>query len=97
MALGWLGWSEAQTLHSDVNAILVGWEGLMERLKAEHGSTDDNSTPEWMKAMRAKQAAKPRTFYGGGGKPIVLTPDAFDAIFSNQGKTRVIRSPLKRK
>ena len=34
IALGYLGWSEEQALHSDMNAILAAWQGRSELLKS---------------------------------------------------------------
>ena len=49
IALGWLGWSEEQTLYSDINAILIAQEGLIKKLNLEkgHGGTkSDDENPK---------------------------------------------------
>lgn len=38
--MGWLGWTEEQTLHADMNAIVLAYEGKVDMLKAIHGDTD---------------------------------------------------------
>lgn len=44
-ALGWLGWSEEQTLAADVNAIIIGMHGRWDMLKAMFGSDEAASEP----------------------------------------------------
>jgi hypothetical protein len=104
MALGWLGWNEKDTMHSDVNTILVAFEGLCDRLKAEHGSTEEpQDVPPWVQRARARKAKEqgqptvqgPRTATGQPAR--MLTPAAFDAMFGRPaGKPIVIKNPLRK-
>ncbi len=42
-ALGWLGWSEEQTLAADVNAIIIGMHGRWDMLKTMFGGDEASS------------------------------------------------------
>ena len=44
--MGWLGWSEEQTLSSDVNAILVGMRGKVQMLRAVFGGAEQKPVAE---------------------------------------------------
>lgn len=63
VALGWLGWSEEQTLYSDINAILIAERGLLRKLKAEAGKGIESDkkpklTPASFDAMFGVNAPK---------------------------------------
>ena len=40
LALGYLGWSEPQALAADVNAILVGYEGVLHKIHYIYGTPE---------------------------------------------------------
>jgi hypothetical protein len=92
-ALGWLYWSEEQTLHSDINAILVAMRGHMNMLRALHGKADENPPP-WLvkqqKAAQAKRIAEGATV-APEPKARMMTPDAFDAMFGGKHTRRVAK------
>ncbi|RVD66407.1 hypothetical protein [Mesorhizobium sp. M7A.F.Ca.ET.027.03.2.1] len=61
IAIGWLGWSEEQALASDVNAIMVGYEGRCDMLRSIFGGGEERPppplpvmTPSVLKAMFSK-------------------------------------------
>jgi hypothetical protein len=77
-ALGWLGWSEEQTLHSDIHAIMVGFAGKVKLIQAQHGRNPfvaDPSVPQ----PRGRGKADPIVFPNPDKLP-ALTPSLFDAI-----------------
>ena len=65
IALGWLGWSENDTLYADPNAILLGFRGRLDMLKAIFGGKPPPKGP-------------PK---GGGGKVLQWGPKLFDMMF----------------
>lgn len=80
-ALGWLGWSEDQTLYSDVNAILIGFAGRMRMVVAMQGGDPFSDSPP-------KSLQDPKTRYVPPPDRLrPLTPEIFDAMFP--GKSRV--------
>jgi hypothetical protein len=78
VALGWLGWSEERTLHSDVNAIIIGFTGAMQRIAAENGA-DPFAPPK--PALQPPQRQYEHGHIPDPSKLPVLTPGAFDAMF----------------
>ena len=75
-ALGWLGWSEEQTLYSDINAIMVGFSGRVKMVQAMQGIdpfSDGSETPK-LKGPKARHIPPP-------DKLRPLTPEIFDAMF----------------
>lgn len=90
IALGWLGWSEEETLFSDVNAILVAHKGHIDRLNLINGGKPSEDKVK----LQAVYDNDPRKVTVGGGQLPRLTPQAFDAMFgpkerSNQGKGKL--------
>lgn len=71
-ALGWMGWTEQQSLDMDVNALVIAQEGRFEFLETIFGSskTEDQSGKLVTLHKPPKQKLK------------VLSPEAFDAMFS---------------
>ncbi len=67
--MGWLGWTEEETLATDVNAIELAVIGRMNMLKMCYGIT------EKPKAVDTRGAVDAR------GDQITLTPQVFDAMF----------------
>lgn len=82
--MGWLHWSEEQTLWADVNAIRVGYEGQVEWLQGIFGKPEEGpGPPKPGKGNRSKDALPVivGTPTGGGGKPITFSSGTFDGIF----------------
>jgi len=76
-ALGWLGWSEYQTLHSDMNAIVIAVRGYSAKLRAQSGISPNQPPPKNAPAV--------------GAKPQPLTPAAFDAMFGSSKNKIVVK------
>jgi hypothetical protein len=55
--------------------------------QALHGGEEGANLTPWQRKQQQRQALTQgghKTWYGGGGKPIVLTPKAFDISFGNR-------------
>lgn len=77
-------------MHSDVNAIELAFMGHIERLKAIHGSSNpDDNTARSIRKRQQGQKAVPKP----DGKPVALTPEAFDKMFG--GRTRRVAAPRR--
>lgn len=85
LGIGWLGWSEQETLHADVNAILVGFEGRCKMLKyagmqnfiAAHPPRSTSQVPPRLAAAAARTPVVER--HEGPKQP--LTVARFDSLF----------------
>ena len=68
-----MGWTQPQLENADLNALVMARQGRLDMLQALFGGNEEQSgTPR-------TDSDKPLT--GGGGKPLELTPAAFDALF----------------
>lgn len=65
---------------SDVNAILIGLDGQVDKIKLMSGAKDEH-LPPWVRKAKAELAA--RKGVDVKGKPRVMTPQMFDAMFTN--------------
>lgn len=45
--MGWLGWTEAQSLETDVNSIMIAMEGKLEMLYPESKKNDKVATAKF--------------------------------------------------
>lgn len=65
VALGWLGWTEAEALAADVNAIKVAYAGRVDLLRTVFGgskagtSKQQGLTPQLFDAMYGRARKKP--------------------------------------
>lgn len=56
LALGWLGWTEQQSLAADVNAIVIAYDGRMDMFKAVGWVTEKaEQLPEFGPGMLSRR------------------------------------------
>lgn len=71
--MGWLGWSEGQTLDTSMPAIVMAYEGRLDMLRALFGGgedekpVDDEPSPETDVADRLRFALRTVSIPGKGG------------------------------
>lgn len=58
--MGWLGWTERESLDTDVNSIMIAMEGKLEMMypQAKEKAQKKKSAPERFKAFAAANNAK---------------------------------------
>jgi len=78
--LGWIGLSQEALESSDLNALVIARTGREKMLQAIFGRQDDEDTSPVTAAGRPVKPI-PRTTLGPDGKPLQLTPEAFDSMF----------------
>lgn len=71
IAVGWLGWSEEQALHADINLIHLGYDETIKKFI---------TFGELIGLVKKKATGKVITMPKKGLAP-TLTPKAFDMIF----------------
>jgi len=74
---GGLYWPLELALHTDINYLMVSFEGHNAQMRALFGSSD---TPDKMPTRATK---------GADGKPVVLTPKVFDIQFDRPREIRI--------
>ena len=99
--MGWLGWSEQQTLYSDIQAIYVGIRGKFKLVLFEKGG-DPWAKPQVVETRtvmnrlpdgRKQYLPLPKGYDPKKLKP--LTVDAFDAMFDVKRPGKKSPGPIR--
>jgi hypothetical protein len=82
VALGWLHWTEEQLLFSDMNSVLVGYQGMQDLLRAVFGG-EKPEPPAPPPPQRPAPLPVPIIVNTPTEKLPKLTPAVFDRMFAN--------------